>query len=240
MTDAADTDRPLPTADELRERLTPLQYEVTQEEGTERPFTGEYWDTKDPGTYHCIVCDEPLFRSDVKYESGTGWPSCWEAIDLSKVRLLEDRSLLMSQILDNLTALDTSLRGRSGNLQNMLEVFHSIFTPLVTRLEEFLALVELGAIEFTQIGETVDLLARIGLGATDRHDDFIRRTDESYADPAPVIEAYRRLPGILGGINALIPTSDPQLQCTAGGAPVPIQAEVLLQGRNLVVCREDR
>lgn len=152
----------------------------------------------------------------------------------------EDRSLLMSQILDNLTALDTSLRGRSGNLQNMLEVFHSIFTPLVTRLEEFLALVELGAIEFTQIGETVDLLARIGLGATDRHDDFIRRTDESYADPAPVIEAYRRLPGILGGINALIPTSDPQLQCTAGGAPVPIQAEVLLQGRNLVVCREDR
>ena len=97
MTDAADTDRPLPTADELRERLTPLQYEVTQEEGTERPFTGEYWDTKDPGTYHCVVCDEPLFRSDVKFESGTGWPSFWEAIDLSKVRLLEDRTLLMTR-----------------------------------------------------------------------------------------------------------------------------------------------
>ncbi|AWH91150.1 MlaD family protein [Dietzia lutea] len=150
----------------------------------------------------------------------------------------EDRSLLMSTILDNLTALDSQLRGRSGNLQNMLEVFHSIFTPLVTRLGEFLQLVELGAVEFTQIGETVDLLSRIGLGATDRHDDFIRRTDESYADPAPVIEAYRRLPGILGGINALIPTSDPELQCSSGGVPVPIEAEVLLEGRQLVVCEE--
>lgn len=152
----------------------------------------------------------------------------------------EDRSLLMSTILDNLTALDDQLRGRSGNLQNILEVFHSIFTPLVTRLGEFLELVELGAIEFTQIGETVDLLSRIGLGATDRHDDFIRRTDESYADPAPVIEAYRRLPGILGGINAMIPESDPQLQCSSGGVPVPIEAEVLLEGRQLVVCEGSR
>lgn len=151
----------------------------------------------------------------------------------------EDRSLLMSRILDNLTSLDDQLRGRSGNLQNMLEVFHSIFTPLVTRLGEFLQLVELGAIEFTQIGETVDLLSRIGLGATDRHDDFIRRTGESYGDPTAVIEAYQRLPGILGGINALIPSSDPQLQCSSGGVPVPIEAEVLLEGRQLVVCEEN-
>lgn len=148
----------------------------------------------------------------------------------------EDRSVLMSTILDNLTALDDQLRGRSGNLQNMLEVFHSIFTPLVTRLGEFLQLVELGAVEFTQIGETVDLLARIGLGARDRHDDFIRRTDESYADPAPLIEAYRRLPGILGGVNALIPRSDPEMRCSGGGVPLPVEAEVLLQGRQLVVC----
>ena len=152
----------------------------------------------------------------------------------------EDRSLLMSQILDNLTSLDDQLRGRSGNLQNMLEVFHSIFTPLVTRLGEFLQLVELGAVEFTQIGETVDLLSRIGLGATDRHDDFIRRTGESYGDPTPVIEAYRRLPGILNGINALIPSSDPALQCSSGGVPVPIEAEILLQGRQLVVCEGAR
>ncbi len=86
-----------PTDAELRERLTPLQYEVTQHEGTEHAFTGEYWDTKDPGTYRCIVCDEPLFRSDVKYESGTGWPSFWEAIDPSKVRLLEDRKLFQAR-----------------------------------------------------------------------------------------------------------------------------------------------
>ena len=59
----------------LRERLTPTQYHVTQEAGTERAFTGEYHDTKTEGTYHCIVCDEPLFTSDTKYDSGSGWPS---------------------------------------------------------------------------------------------------------------------------------------------------------------------
>jgi peptide-methionine (R)-S-oxide reductase len=96
MADASPTDpaAPVPSDEELRARLTPLQYEVTQKEGTERAFTGEYWDTKDPGTYRCIVCDEPLFRSDVKYDSGTGWPSFWEAIDPSKVTLVEDRKLL--------------------------------------------------------------------------------------------------------------------------------------------------
>lgn len=150
----------------------------------------------------------------------------------------EDRSTVMSTILDNLTRLDVQLRGRSGNLQNMLEVFHSIFTPLVTRLGEFLQLVKLGAVEFTQIGETVDLLSRIGLGATDRHDDFIRRVDQSYADPTPVIEAYQRLPGILGGVRALIPTSDPQYSCSGGGFPVPVGAEILLEGRQLIVCGE--
>ena len=54
--------------------LTPLQYEVTQNHGTERAFTGVYWDLKDDGTYHCIVCDTELFSSDTKYDSGTGWP----------------------------------------------------------------------------------------------------------------------------------------------------------------------
>ena len=93
--DAAAPDAPLPTDEELRARLSPLQYEVTQQEGTERAFTGEYWDTKDPGTYRCVVCDEPLFRSDVKYDSGTGWPSFWEAIDPAKVTLVEDRTLFM-------------------------------------------------------------------------------------------------------------------------------------------------
>lgn len=91
------SDAPLPTDAELRQRLTPLQYEVTQHEGTERAFSGEYWDAKDPGTYHCVVCDEPLFRSDVKYDSGTGWPSFWEAIDPAKVDLREDGKLFMKR-----------------------------------------------------------------------------------------------------------------------------------------------
>src|SRR5947209_16368098 len=65
-------------ADELKQRLTPIQYEVTQHAGTERAFTGEYWDCHDDGTYECVVCGEPLFRSDHKFESGTGWPSFWQ------------------------------------------------------------------------------------------------------------------------------------------------------------------
>lgn len=70
---------------ELRERLTPEQYHVTQEAGTERAFTGEYWDTKDPGMYHCRVCDEPLFSSATKYDSGSGWPSFTAPIQLDAV-----------------------------------------------------------------------------------------------------------------------------------------------------------
>ena len=82
----------------LEQRLTPLQYKVTQESGTERAFTGEYWDTKDPGTYRCIVCDIPLFSSDTKYDSGSGWPSFFEALDPKAVELHEDRSFGMTRI----------------------------------------------------------------------------------------------------------------------------------------------
>ena len=81
-----------PTSDELRERLTPVQYQVTQESGTEAPFTGEYWDNHEPGVYHCVVCGEELFDAGTKFESGTGWPSFWQAVDPSKVELIEDRS----------------------------------------------------------------------------------------------------------------------------------------------------
>jgi len=70
---------------ELRERLTSEQYHVTQEAGTERAFSGEYWDTKDSGTYHCRVCDAPLFKSDTKYQSGTGWPSFTDAVSSDAV-----------------------------------------------------------------------------------------------------------------------------------------------------------
>jgi len=88
----------VPTDTELEARLTPVQYEVTQRAGTERAFSGEYWDTKVPGTYHCVVCDEPLFSSDTKYDSGSGWPSFWEAMDPAKVTLHEDRDHGMVRI----------------------------------------------------------------------------------------------------------------------------------------------
>jgi peptide-methionine (R)-S-oxide reductase len=88
----ADDDFDMPTEDELRERLTPLQFEVTQKAGTERAFTGAYWDTKDPGTYRCIVCDQVLFMSDTKYDSGSGWPSFTEPATPDAVTFVEDRS----------------------------------------------------------------------------------------------------------------------------------------------------
>jgi len=64
--------------DELRKRLTPEEYLVTQEKGTERAFTGKYWDHHEHGMYNCIVCDTPLFASETKFESGCGWPSFYQ------------------------------------------------------------------------------------------------------------------------------------------------------------------
>jgi peptide-methionine (R)-S-oxide reductase len=77
---------------ELRRRLTPLQYQVTQQQGTERAFTGTYWDHHDDGVYRCIVCDVALFTSDTKYDSGTGWPSFWTAVDEGAVETRSDTS----------------------------------------------------------------------------------------------------------------------------------------------------
>ena len=97
MTDATPEPAVVPDEDDLRERLSPLQFDVTQEGGTEAPFTGKYWDVHDDGVYHCIVCDQPLFRSDTKFESGTGWPCFWEPITPDSVELITDRSLGMSR-----------------------------------------------------------------------------------------------------------------------------------------------
>ena len=83
------------TNDDLRTRLTPLQYEVTQHAGTERAFTGEYWDNHDDGVYRCVVCDMPLFTSDTKFDSGTGWPSFYQPIDDGNVDEHTDRKFGM-------------------------------------------------------------------------------------------------------------------------------------------------
>ena len=80
---------------EWRAELTPLQYHVCREKGTERAFTGEYHDSKTPGTYRCVCCETPLFDSSTKFDSGTGWPSFWAPADEDHIRTEEDRSFFM-------------------------------------------------------------------------------------------------------------------------------------------------
>lgn len=83
---------------ELRARLNPTQYEVTQNAGTERPFSGIYWNTVTEGRYHCVVCDLELFSSDTKFDAGCGWPSFFRAVDQDCVVMHEDRSLGMVRV----------------------------------------------------------------------------------------------------------------------------------------------
>ncbi len=78
-----------------RAQLTPMQYNVARKKGTERPFTGEYWDCKDPGVYCCVCCGAELFDAETKFDSGSGWPSFWAPIKPENVRSEEDFSLLM-------------------------------------------------------------------------------------------------------------------------------------------------
>ena len=80
---------------EWRAELSPEEYRVAREHGTERAFSGRYWDTKVEGTYACVCCGQPLFTSDTKYESGTGWPSFYRPVSEEAVATKEDRSLFM-------------------------------------------------------------------------------------------------------------------------------------------------
>ncbi len=82
----------------LRDRLSDEQYRVTQKAATERPFTGKYVDHKGDGNYHCICCDAPLFRSDHKYDSGSGWPSFWLPLAGDAVRTKTDVSHGMTRV----------------------------------------------------------------------------------------------------------------------------------------------
>ena len=79
-------------------RLSPLQYAVTQQGQTERAFTGAYWDNHAAGTYRCVVCSAPLFESDTKFESGSGWPSFFDEIEAGRVATHEDRTFGMRRI----------------------------------------------------------------------------------------------------------------------------------------------
>ena len=88
-------DKVVKSEEEWRAQLTPEQYRVARENGTERAFTGAYHATKAPGVYHCVCCGQPLFEADTKFESGTGWPSFFAPIDQDAVACATDRSHAM-------------------------------------------------------------------------------------------------------------------------------------------------
>ena len=86
------------TNEEWREQLTPEQYYVCRQKGTERAFTGMYWDSREEGLYRCVCCNAELFRSDQKFDSHCGWPSFFDAIDLDRINQHEDLSFGMRRI----------------------------------------------------------------------------------------------------------------------------------------------
>ena len=91
------------TEAQWREELTPTSFEVTRKKGTERAFTGKYWDHHEHGIYRCVCCETPLFESDTKFDSGCGWPSYFKAIDPAHVAERVDRSygMIRTEILCN-------------------------------------------------------------------------------------------------------------------------------------------
>ena len=89
------TDKLTKTETEWRAQLSPEEYYVTREKGTERAFTGKYNNSTEPGTYSCICCGQDLFDSNAKFDSGTGWPSYWQPVDPDAVNTEDDRSFGM-------------------------------------------------------------------------------------------------------------------------------------------------
>ncbi|AFZ44384.1 methionine-R-sulfoxide reductase [Halothece sp. PCC 7418] len=94
---------------EWKQQLTPEQFRVTRQKGTEPAFTGEYHDQKDPGTYKCVCCGQPLFDSETKYDSGTGWPSFYAPVKADNVDYETDRSLFMTRTEVLCSACDAHL-----------------------------------------------------------------------------------------------------------------------------------
>lgn len=91
------TQQPIPTDDELRAKMAPEQYHICREHGTERAFTGKYWDHKAAGSYHCAICGDVLFDANSKYDSGSGWPSFWQPVTNTAIEEHIDRSLMMAR-----------------------------------------------------------------------------------------------------------------------------------------------
>ena len=89
------TEKITKTPEEWRESLTPEQYEICINKGTEPPFSGKYCDSKENGVYKCVCCGEPLFKSDTKFDSGSGWPSFWDPVSEDKIQYISDKSLGM-------------------------------------------------------------------------------------------------------------------------------------------------
>lgn len=89
------SDKVVKTDEQWRAELTPEQYRVVREKGTERAFTGEYWDTKTEGVYACVACGQPLYSSETKFKSGTGWPSFYQPVSEDAVETETDGSLGM-------------------------------------------------------------------------------------------------------------------------------------------------
>lgn len=85
------------TEEEWKQELTPEEFRILRQKGTERPFTGEHWDNKQEGVYRCAACGAELFSSETKYESGSGWPSFWQPLNEDNVQTEPDNSLGMSR-----------------------------------------------------------------------------------------------------------------------------------------------
>ncbi|MEC8695023.1 MAG: peptide-methionine (R)-S-oxide reductase MsrB [Pseudomonadota bacterium] len=97
-TDPKESNYRKPSVKEIRTRLTPLQYQVTQEDGTEPPFQNEFWNQKADGIYVDVVSGEPLFSSLHKYDSGTGWPSFWQPLEAQHIVEKDDTRLWMKRV----------------------------------------------------------------------------------------------------------------------------------------------
>ncbi|MGP3708863.1 MlaD family protein [Gordonia paraffinivorans] len=152
----------------------------------------------------------------------------------------EDRTAVMETIVNNLEDVSRQIGGRSANLSAILKVFHSIFMPIASRMEEFLSLMDKGSIELSEILRITDALSLMGLGARDTTDDVTRRIGEVIPDTAAAVKSLSMLPGLLEGLNQVIPKANPAKACSNGTFALPVTADVLMAGRQLTVCKGGR